>query len=239
MTTLEARHYIATPDDIEHLARRHMEALAGGATLRLTYLRALVATAQADLGLKPGKTSKKTTPETLKTQLAAVDKTHDRFYTSVLQGVEAGLPAVDPEAGRVRDRKQLMHRRANFARSAKSTLRAWLKAGHDLATLIPQKVTKYALAVAVTRKAKVSSAVGPTVERWVGRLRRLLRAAVKTDKEGTVTALENAMTGLAQELLSFGVTPTRSAAAAARERRPFRTAKGVFWPTAAEPATIS
>lgn len=146
--SLESKHYIATPADIATLTRAYSEAIDASSNVRGHYFRALIATTQAELGSKPRQRSAEASPtleaEGIRTQLAAVDAVHERFYAVVLDTVN----------GNADER----NRRSNFARSAVSTVRAYVRAGFDITLVAAARATKAALAALIptTRRARES-----------------------------------------------------------------------------------
>ncbi len=115
--SIESANYVATDSQIEQLANQ----ATLGVTATGTYLKALVATAQAELKAK-----------------RRGEAVHSRYYAAVLRGV--GPASVEMEE-RVR--------RATFARTSATTLRRYLEGGGHLRTLSPHEVTKGMLRKAV------------------------------------------------------------------------------------------
>lgn len=107
MTTIIDKGYRVTPEQIEHMAREVGKGVLAG----LTYLRCLIVAAQ----------------ESKRRGLHAVNEAHERFYTSVLKGVDN-----DPRA-------------ATFARTAAATLRGYVKRGGKLAAIDVAAATKGSL----------------------------------------------------------------------------------------------
>lgn len=227
-TTLEARHYVATLQDIERLTKEYETARTLAASAGGTYLRALVATVQHDLGAQPrertarGAEATKTTPEECARQLAAFEKTNELFYGVVLRGL----------SGDSLER----NRKSGFARSAASALRRWVRSGHDVTRLAARSVTRDALEAAVPRDSKRPARLRVGVwkrrgERGVTGLVAAAVAADKSERGAGVALLESALSAITAELVKLGgVAVARSADVGVRERRPFSRGSDVFWP---------
>jgi len=222
MKTLESRHFVATEADIATLVSTHDDALNARDTARATYLKALVATTIAELGasvrLRAGKPAV-LSPDDTSNHVAAFEKVHQRFYVVVLKSIGEGAP---------KERNS----RANFARSAASTLRRWIKAGNDIRALAPSRVTKAALRVG-GGTGRTERPPARRVEAMAGRLATGAEELAKTDKAAAIAAVEGAMTRLATLLVSLGAPTTRNPQKAVDEHLPFKTGRNVFWPAAA------
>lgn len=225
MKTLESRHYVATEADIAALVSTHDTALTARDTARATYLKALTATTISEIGapvrLRAGKPAA-LTPEDTANHVAAFEKVHQRFYAVVLKSIGEGPP---------KERNS----RANFARSAASTLRRWIKAGNDIRALAPARVTKASLRVG-GGTGRPERPPARRVEVMAGRLTASAEELAKVDKEAAIAAVEGAMTKLAALLVSLGGQPTRNPQKAIDEHIPFKTGRNVFWPAAPAPA---
>lgn len=222
MKTLESRHYVATEADIASLVSTHDNALLARDTARATYLKALTATTIAEIGapvrLRAGKPAV-LSPDDTSSHVAAFEKVHQRFYAVVLKSIGEGPP-------------KERNARANFARSAASTLRRWIKAGNDIRALAPARVTKASLRVGggAGRAARPPARV---VESLAGRLATSAEELAKVDKGAAIAAVDVAMTKLATLLVSLGVSPTKDPQKAIDEHRPFKAGHSVFWPSTA------
>lgn len=129
---------LMTEREIESLAAERVRQAGDVAKSDGTYLSALIVAVQSKLGAKRGKR-----PAT-DAQLAALDETHGVYYAAVLRGVTTPDIAIEAhvEHGEAMRRTRERSRRATFARSAKSTLATWCKAGGDLRALDADKVSK-------------------------------------------------------------------------------------------------
>lgn len=231
MTSLETKGYVASDADIEALVKQVLSASQDVESGRATYLRSLVATTQNELGAKPRVRSSgkipKLTPEQIEGQLAALAKTHARFYEHVVKVASADIPAGKTQALE-------LNRRTNFARSAVSTVRGWIKDGNDITAVAAVRVTKAQLAVrAGPRKARP-----PNVKRLKAAAERQSKGLIKTllelaesDKEAAIAELNVLMGVIGDQIMAMGVHATRDAAEAARTQRPLRIKGTMFMPT--------
>lgn len=137
-------HYVATDAQVESLAREQYTASAEVARANSTYLRVLVAGCQAELGSKRGRAPG------IESQLAVLEKVHERFYAAVLRGVTTSdVEPNDALESTERGRRQLeRNRRSGFARSAATTVRNYIRSGGDLRGLDVETTTKTGLAKA-------------------------------------------------------------------------------------------
>lgn len=223
--SLESKNYVATPADIAALARAYSEALTASGNVRGHYLRALVATTQDALGVKPRLRTTATDKPTLdangiKAQLDALEEVHGRFYQVVLD-------TMDGKNAEERNRK------SGFARSAMSTVRAYVRAGFDITLLAAARITKAALAAVVPTKRARAVSLGVLrrqADRALTTLYKIGDALSKADKAQAVEVLESAMAKLGSKLASLGGTAVTDAKRAQRERVPLKTGAGTFYP---------
>lgn len=136
---LATRNFVASPTDIEGITRSVLAAQSSGSEGRASYLKALIATTQLELGITPR--MRKGASATLDTgqraaHLAALEKVHLRFYATVDRTARQLFPVASARE---------INRRTNFARSAMSTVRAWIRVGNDITSLVPAKTTKRSL----------------------------------------------------------------------------------------------
>lgn len=194
-------HYAATVADVEALASN----VATGQQSDGTYLRVLVAATQAKLG-----TSRRGRVNTA-AQLEILDQVHLQFYAAVQRGV--GDASVDDAERR---------RRSGFARSAASTLRAYVKAGKDLRGLVVADTTKHSLRQAVNPVRQVpagTSRVATTFLRSVDTATQAAEKLLASDGEEARETIESAIESL-QNLLDASKPTHRAARTGARSTPP-------------------
>ncbi|HXN96015.1 MAG TPA: hypothetical protein VN879_16035 [Candidatus Acidoferrales bacterium] len=139
---VEKAHYLADEHDVELLAVNYRACSEGAKRVDGAYLRILIASLQAKF---PGKRKLKDTD--LHSHSEYVHEIHTTYYHAVLRGVTSDdvkddeLLSVDER----RARAGVRNGRANFARSAASTLQSYIKAGGDVRSLSVLTVTKTAL----------------------------------------------------------------------------------------------
>lgn len=138
--TIETNQYIATAADVEKLALSILTAdqqVQGG---RGTYLKAMVATTQAELGSPPrmrNTRADRIEGDEVVAHLKAFEAVFSRFHEAVVKAAGSLEPKPDSETLRAR---------TAFSRSAGSTLRGFIRAGNDVRSLAAHKVTKASLA---------------------------------------------------------------------------------------------
>ncbi|MDE2097491.1 MAG: hypothetical protein KGL39_09620 [Patescibacteria group bacterium] len=142
----------------------------------------------------------------------------ERFYDIVLAVARATKPAPDTA---------MLAARTNFARSAGSLVRTYIRNGGDLRALAAPRVTHASLLVAHTpRKATVKALEGRAA-RFALKLAEIAKELMAQDPEEARKALMPAFVILGA---ATGATqkPTRDASEAAEESRPLQ-AKGTFF----------
>lgn len=164
---LEAAHYAASDKDIETLARIASDGTQAGGT----YLRVLVASVQAELRGTADARPRRGRPRKQQATGAAsplevFERVNTRLYESVKRGL-AGIPDAD------------INRRATFARTAGSTLRRWIAAGGNPASLTLSQITKRSLAVRVDAD-----------EGWRRSLQSFMRGAERAGPDAIRAAIE-------------------------------------------------
>ncbi len=224
MSSLDSRNFVATATDIAAIAKAYSNALDSSHATRGTYLRALVATTQHALGAKPRlRASSDDKPtldkEGIRTQMGALDSVHESFYEVVLANVE----------GNAEER----NRKSGFARSAVSTVRAYIRSGFDITALAAARVTKAALAsvsVSIRKPRQVSvSVLRKRADNALSTLSKIGDAVAKADKAAAIEVLEAIVQKLSGRLDSLGkLQPTTDAKRAVREGRPVKTKVGTF-----------
>lgn len=242
LTKIEKAHFITTPADIHDLTKERLNAIGTTNRSGTTYLRALLATTLDALGLEPRQRSQghppKMKPEDQKSQLAGLEATHTSFYEQVLKAIdETPLTEDDiPKTGRTSP-KAVKTRRANFARSAMSMLRGWVRAGRSLDALPPTKVTKWSLVIhhgtkrqrALSPKRLAAKAVKQSKE-----LVTTLLALSDVDKEVALREIQTTIGILSDQYVKLGAHATRDSAIAVAEQRPLKIKGTVFVPTATQ-----
>lgn len=208
---------MTTDNEITSIAHSIFESNNKAEAGRTTYLRTLIDATKEELG-KRG--------EPPKTQLAALQRVHERFYLLILKAAGEFVPKTQ------KDRSIELHRRANFARTALGAVRGHIKAGEDIAALNTAKLTKRQL-------AKPKPTIKPvSVKRWKARAEGQSKALIATlmglgdaDKAAAVEEMQIILGQLGTQLVSMGVLATKDAAQALSEHRPLRVGKTLFMPT--------
>lgn len=222
MSTLQARNYVATSKDIVEIVKARIAHAIGVVSADSDYLKALVATTVNELGVTPrlraGKQDGLLDEDTIKVHAAAFETVHGRFYADVLK-------AVNESGGTAKERNA----KSNFARSAASTLRRWIKAGNDIRLLAPARVTKGALAVQTAAREQSPD------DRVLRMVDNLVDFASELDKRKAAALLRSAMDRLSTALLEF-VPKTTTATKTALAEHQFFSPKsgGLFWPVTQE-----
>lgn len=210
---------------IRDLARQTVDGRQQTLAARGLYFRALVETAQAELGGKAGQDG----------QRAAIRTVHRRFYPVVQKAI--ATDELIAAAGFARKEIALeRNRRLNFARSAHGTIQRWLRAdGHDLIKLDSQKVTKSQLlkeapptrAHALTPK-RIKAGASKRVDALLDYTRQIAKADPEQAKD-VITAAIDKLIQLTARLGAEKGRATTDAGIAAKEMRPLRVGNRAFW----------
>lgn len=183
---------------VELLARERVLSATVVSDADVTYLSLLVDAMQSQLGkTRRGKVNSLQQAQVL----AEVDK---RFYAAVLRGVTTDDIAIeeDLDVDEQRRRSLERNRRSAFARTAKSTVSAYITAGLDVRELDPKTVSKAALRKAVAPPESTDK-TARQVERAKGALMRAITRRARGDPEGTRTEIEDLMDELQKVLDSL------------------------------------
>lgn len=234
---IQDKGYVASVADIEALTQSTLTAEREAQGAQGTYLKALIATTQSELGFaisKKARIAPTMDDAETKRQLAALESVHTRFYEAVLKAVQAA-PLLDEQ--RHVDRKLIYARRANFARSSKSTLRAWINSGNNLRGLLAAKATKYMLIGETQQRSGVGRKRAMSEKQATASATRLLVAIqASPDPAVALKLLEAVISRLVIGLQELGVGTAPKLDVAIREHKLVRTAAGVFWPAQVEEA---
>ena len=217
-----------TDGAIRALARKTIEGKEMLLAARGEYLKALVETAQAELGGRGGQEG----------QRAAVKLAHSRFYPVVLEVVTTSEIAKSDKVTKQEKRRRALerNRRSNFARSAYGTIRRWLRAeGHDLMKLDAQKVTKSQLineAPPARKHALTARRVQQRAAKLIGGFLAFTRQVAKTDEIQANAVAVEALDQITKVIAKLGMEKkhTTDAQVAAKEMRPLRVGGNTFWP---------
>lgn len=223
---LTKAHFLATDDQVRLLAGRYATGLQAQDSVKGCYLRVLTAAT-----IKAAKPAKGKASEIME----HLDKVHESYYALVMKGVTtpdiADDESLDQEQRTLRSLER--NRRSNFARSAKTALTSYLKAGGDLFQLDPDTVTKRELQAFVTamrNKESEPKTLKHRAELAVGRIEELCRELADEDKDSALVTVQELMARMTNLLAEMGRDFTTKTIVAVKEHRPLRLREGMFWP---------
>lgn len=208
MTTIIAKlskgHWVATAHDVEVLAHERYANSVVVANSDRTYLCVLVVAAQAQLGRPRGRPA----AANIDAQLAVLASVHEKFYPAVLRGITTPDIAIEPNLDPKEQRARSLERnsRSAFARSANSTLVAFVKGGGDLRGLDAETVTKTALRAAVAPPEPENRAARQ-VQRARGVLLRAITRRARDNPDEAATEVESLMDDLQKVLDALNGEP--------------------------------
>lgn len=197
----QAKGYLASDAQVAALAKEYVTNADGAERARGTYLRILVAHSLRELHKSPHK--RHSTAEAL----GAVETAHAHLYGVVVQSTLTPDIAPDPQHTKEeRSRRTIERNRRNtFARTSKSALVGFIKAGGRLAALTPEEVNRDTL-TRFARAAREGPATLPERAKSTGeRLLTTVRALMAQDPEAARTLVD----GLNVELQSIITPPKR------------------------------
>lgn len=179
--------YLRNDTQVAALAREFVQNATAVDNVRGTYLRILVAHALQELSksqLKRYSTA---------TALASVETVHTHLYAVVLEAVTTDDVRAEPglDAGERRRRTSERNRRTTFARSSKSELANFVKAGGRLDQLTPETVTRDALRDVIRAARAGPASVPERFEHYADRVETALRSFMEQDADAAREAAES------------------------------------------------
>lgn len=169
--------YLATPEQVQQLARAHWSANEEASQGSRTYLAVLVALVQRRV------------KRTKKSEALAV---FENLAASIYQDVIAGVSEPGME-------KTEVNRRATFARTAASTLRSYLASGHPIEDLDPATVSKGQLRKLVVPPEPVERSER-IMSRAIKSVRSVITKMAKADKVKAMRELVQMIDQLQEQL---------------------------------------
>lgn len=221
--TIETNNFVATPKDIEDLASGILDNVQQAIAGRGTYLKALIATTQSSLGISPRKRNTRAeqlSGDQTRVQLAAFEEVFKSFHEVVVKVAESAKPIPDTT---------MLRQRTGFSRSAGSTLRGYIRAGHDLRSVAAATATKAALAVPRTKRSLTVKGMTQRVERLVSELEKVARNLQAANRESAQAALRPVLAMLVA-VTGASEHSTKDANEAMEQGLPFATRTDVFIP---------
>lgn len=218
--------FIANEEQIEALARFNLLNMTGTDAVRGIYLKSLIVGVQREID----KAQLEPEPATVLAQV------HEKYYAAVVRAVTPKNLKDDPQLPREerKARAQERNRRGNFARSAKSTVLAFIKAGGDIMQLNAATITKVELtAFSLAMRSTVATQEAPLIVRVgaaISKLEELIRELADQSKGDAVDAVEATMDKLSVFMEEIGMPSTTRSDEAVRDHKLLRLPAGQFWP---------
>lgn len=206
---IEKAHYVATEHDVELLAAEHLANVTAANHSDGSYLRILIAAMQSQFGSNGRK--RKLTATDQAQHIAQLATIHGRLYPHVLKGVTTPEvvedETLDPDTRRAR--AAIRNNRAGFARSAASTLKAWVLAGGDVRGLDIGTTTKTELRAFTRAHVDPAGARRDPAHAATVSLVTRLRTLATTDPDAARVSAEEAMQELQKVLDELEEAPKR------------------------------
>lgn len=173
---LAAKHYLASDQEVQTLARGYVDGAGRVAGVRSSYLRVLAAHAKHQLVEDVGG-PRRVARATLEAQAEALRVADARLYAIILGAVIGPELELNDalEIGERRKRVLERNRRTNFARTAKATLQRFIENGGNLGTVDPDTATKAQLTVGSVGKATLVDKAKAAATRFERLVKRLMK----------------------------------------------------------------
>lgn len=178
VTDIASAKYLATPEQVQRLARTHWDASETVKHGSRTYLAIMVALTQRRMKRNRSKED--------------VIAVFENLAASMYQDVIAGVSEPGMERNEV-------NRRATFARTAASTLRSYLNANHSIAELDAETVSKSALRK-VLAPPEPAGRAARVMSRSVNSIRSVVARLAKTDRGRAMRELLQLINTLNEQL---------------------------------------
>lgn len=237
LTQIENAHYLATAETIEKLAATRFDSQALADRAQGTYFRAVLASTQKAIAGKPTLRTRRNGRAALSASevanhLEAFERVNTELYGAVIRG--SVTPDVEdseslkPEVRR--ERSLARNRRTNYARTAASAIRGFIRGGGDVTRIAVGSASKSELL-----KRGVNATTGTPesrVERAASRLMSSLEALGKDDEAAAREVLQSTLKRSAELLAKMGGKSTTKPDRAMAEHLPLKTPVGTFFPAA-------
>lgn len=220
--SLESRMYLANTTDIRNLASAVISGAETAVSSQGSYLKALVATTQEECGGQPRQRNgraRRLKGEKLTQQLATFNAIAKRFGAVVLEVAKR-----DGAGGDV------VRSRTAFHRSAASTVRTFIRTGHDILPVGLATLTKGSLAVGSSRRKLTLAQLERRAGALTERVEALAKQFMAADPEAARKALVPALAALAAATANGHQRPTRDPKEAIAEGRPLIAGANYFTP---------
>lgn len=233
---IEKANYVATPDDVEKMAREQFEASQLQGRTHSTYFKILLACVQTEIAGKPTLRQGRGALPALDTDkhLEAFEAVNGRLYAAVIRGtVTPDIEPSDSLSTEEKNRRSMERNRRNtFARTAASTMRKFIRLGGDIRKIVVPTASKPAMASATPKgdSPNDDAIARARVKRAANRLATVVEELAADDRKLAAEALQEAMPEVAALLARMAGKPTDKPETAIADSRPFRTPEGVFWP---------
>lgn len=216
--TIAKAHYVATEAQVEDLAVAQWQCAHGLEAHNATYLRVILAQAQARTGTaKRGRHNKEA-------QLEVLKDVNGIFYAAVLRGLVKADPAIALEDGLESKEKSYRalerNRRSTYARTSYRELVGFVQRGGDLRTLDVETVSKASLR-AFGKPAESEDRTERTLERAQGAILRAINRLARGDPEEALERLDAILAAFQARRHELGNK------APIRERKSVRTTVGI------------
>lgn len=225
--TIALAGYDATEEQVEMLARANISAIKTNDQISGSYFRILLTASHN--ALRPKHQGKRVDV------LEIVSATEAPLYAAVLRGITTSDVAPDPtQVPAERQRRALeRNRRSAFARSAKSIIVNFIKAGGDLRKVDVEDTSKdrmRQMSLDLKPPAKSEDQISEFIESTLDSLKRAILRLSKLDKDQAVEVGRGTVSTLAMVLSKLGVERAASPKQAVKEQRPIELEGMDFWP---------
>ncbi len=236
LTQIENAHYLASVETIEKLAATRFDSQSLADRAQGTYFRTVLASTQKAIAGKPTLRARQprsqgalTAPQ-IGAHLEAFERVNTELYGAVIRGSVtpdvADSDSLKPDERR--ERSLARNRRTNYARTAASAIRGFIRGGGDVTRIAVGSATKSAL---LQRGMNATTATPESrVERAATRLMASVETLGKGDESAAREVLQSTLKRCTELLAKMGGKTTTKPDRAMAEHLPLKTSVGTFYP---------
>lgn len=241
LTEIVDHKYVLSNEDLARFATLSVSTQDVLVSLRQAYLRVLLAGTQIALGLTAPRQNGVRKPEAIgdedrTAQLKALNETHANYYAVIVGAVTTPEIADSNRLGADERHRRAVerNRRTNYARTAKSALKALVGSGYSLLEVNVLTISKAQIQSLVirrsTRPKDVATQMPQRLTAIADRFVHEAKALAEVDPTGATDAINRAMEQLGTLAIDLGLKPARKLDIGVKEHRPIRLKEGTFWP---------
>jgi hypothetical protein len=236
LTQIENANYLATADAIEKLAATRFDSQDLADRAQGAYFRAVLASTQRAIAGKPTLRVRKargagalSAPQ-IANHLEAFERVNTELYGAVIRG-SVTPDVADSDSLKTEERRErslARNRRTNYARTAASAIRGFIRGGGDVTRIPVGSATKSEL---LKRGMNATTGTPETrIERAATRLMSAIETLGEEDEAAAREVLQATLKKSTELLAKMGGKTTTKPDRAMAEHLPLKTPAGTFYP---------